>query len=95
MSLSVEDVRYIASLARLSFSEAEEPKLAAQMSQILDYVSKLDELDTSDVEPMAHVLEANNVFRPDETQQRITHEEGLRNAPDTDGDYFRVPKVIE
>lgn len=95
MSLSVDDVRYIASLARLRFAPEEEAKLAGQMSQILEYVSKLDELDTSNVEPMAHVLDANNVFREDGTEQRITHDDGLRNAPDADSDYFRVPKVIE
>lgn len=95
MSLSVDDVRYIASLARLRFEADEEAKLAEQMSQILGYVSKLDELDTSDVEPMAHVLDAKNVFREDVARQRISHEDGLRNAPDADGDFFRVPKVIE
>ena len=95
MSISVEEVRYSAALARLRFSEAEEQHLAEQMSQILDYMDKLNELDTSDVPPMSHVLDLYNVYREDVARQRIAPEEALRNAPDADGDYFRVPKVIE
>lgn len=95
MALSVDDVRYIAALARLRFSEEEEHHLAEQMSEILAYMDKLNELDTTDVPPMAHVLDLYNVFREDAALQRVTREEALRNAPDADSDYFRVPKVIE
>ena len=95
MALSVDDVRYIAALARLRFSEEEEHHLAEQMSEILDYMDKLNELDTTDVSPMSHVLDLYNVFREDAARQRITPEEALRNAPDADSDYFRVPKVID
>ncbi|MEX0746735.1 MAG: Asp-tRNA(Asn)/Glu-tRNA(Gln) amidotransferase subunit GatC [Rhodothermales bacterium] len=95
MSLSVHDVRYIASLARLRFSEEEEQKLAEQMSEILAYVEKLNELDTTSVPPMSHVLDLNNVVRGDQVQTRVSREEALRNAPDSDGVYFRAPKVIE
>jgi len=95
MALSVDEVRYIAALARLRFTEAEEHHLAGQMSEILAYMDKLNELDTTDVAPMAHVLDLYNVDREDTALQRITPEEALRNAPDADGDYFRVPKVIE
>jgi aspartyl-tRNA(Asn)/glutamyl-tRNA(Gln) amidotransferase subunit C len=95
MSVSVEEVRYIASLARLRFSEHEEETLARQMSSILDYMAKLNELDTSEVPPMSHVLDLYNIFREDDVLQRITRDEALRNAPDADGEYFRVPKVIE
>lgn len=95
MSISVEEVRYIAALARLHFSEGEEHHLAEQMSEILDYMDKLNELDTTDVPPMSHVLDLYNIVREDVARQRITPEEALRNAPDADSDYFRVPKVIE
>ena len=95
MSLTVNDVRYIASLARLRFSEEEELKLAEQMSEILAYVEKLNELDTTDVPPMSHVLDLDNVVRSDRMQTRISRQEALKNAPDTDGVYFRAPKVIE
>ena len=95
MALSIDDVRYIAALARLRFSEDEEHRLAEQMNDILGYMDKLNELDTTDVPPMSHVLDLYNVFREDADQQRITPEQALHNAPDADSDYFRVPKVIE
>ncbi len=94
MAVSIEDVRYIASLARLQFDEEEERVLAEQMSEILGYMEKLRELDTTDVEPMTHVLELSNVFRHDVAKNRMSLDEALRNAPDADGQFFRVPKVI-
>lgn len=95
MSISTEEVRYIAALARLRFSEDEEQRLAEQMSTMLDYVSQLQELDTTGVPPMSHVLDLVNVVREDDVQQRISRGDALRNAPDADEAYFRVPKVIE
>ena len=95
MSISADDVRYIASLARLRFTEDEQRRLATQLSQMLDYVDTLNTLDTTGVPPMAHVLDLNNVFRDDEPQQRLHRDDALRNAPDADSTYFRVPKVIE
>lgn len=95
MSISIEEVHYIASLARLRFSEEEEERLAGQMSRILEYMEQLNELDTTGVPPMAHVLDLTNVFREDDARTRITREEALRNAPDADDEYFRVPKVID
>ncbi len=95
MSVSLDEVRYIARLARLQFTEAEEARMALQMSRILDYVEKLNELDTADVPPMSHVLDLTNVFREDVAAPRVTREQALRNAPDADDQYFRVPKVIE
>ncbi|MGI9174362.1 MAG: Asp-tRNA(Asn)/Glu-tRNA(Gln) amidotransferase subunit GatC [Rhodothermales bacterium] len=95
MAISIEDVRYIAELARLRFSEDEEKRLAREMGAVLEYMEKLDELDTTGVPPMAHVFDLHNVFRDDEVASRISREEALQNAPDADGTYFRVPKVIE
>lgn len=95
MSITLEDVRYIAALARLRFSPNEERRLAEQMNTILAYMDQLNELDTRDVPPMSHVLDLYNVFREDAVQQRITRDEALGNAPDADGVFFRVPKVIE
>ena len=95
MAVTVDDVRYIAALARLRFSEADEHRLAEQMSTVLDYMDQLGELDTTGVPPMAHVLDLTNVTRPDTVVQRITTDEALRNAPEADSDYFRVPKVID
>lgn len=95
MSITKEEVRYIAELARLRFSDEEEARMAEQMSSILDYMDKLNELDTAGVPPMSHVLDLYNAFRDDEVEQRISREEALRNAPDADNAYIRVPKVIE
>jgi len=95
MALSREDVRHVASLARLDFSEEDEERMADEMSRILDYVDKLREVDTSGVPPMSHVLDVTNVFRADEVEERIDQEQALEPAPETDGAYFQVPKVIE
>ena len=95
MALTVDEVRYIARLARLRFSEDDEERLARQMSRILEYMEQLNQLDTSDVPPMSHVLDLYNVVREDAVAQRIDRDAALKNAPDADSDYFRVPKVIE
>lgn len=95
MSVTIEEVRYIAKLARLRFSDAEEERLAKQLSAVLEYMEKLNELDTSDVPPMSHVLDLHNVARSDAVKHRISRDEALKNAPDADDAYFRVPKVID
>lgn len=94
MSISRDDVRHVAELARLDFSDDEEQRMAEEMSQILDYVEKLDELDTSGVPPMSHVLDVSNVFRDDEIESRIDREQALEPASETDDGYFQVPQVI-
>lgn len=94
MSVSIEDVKYIAELARLKFADEELKQVAGDMNSILTYMEKLNELDTKDVAPMTHVLDVKNVFRKEGVQQRISHDEALKNAPDADSEYFRVPKVI-
>ena len=95
MALSREEVRHVAQLARLDFSDDEEQRMAGEMSQILDYVEKLDELDTSGVPQMSHVLDVTNVFREDDIRSRIDREQALEPASDTEDGYFQVPQVIE
>jgi aspartyl-tRNA(Asn)/glutamyl-tRNA(Gln) amidotransferase subunit C len=95
MALSREDVRHVARLARLDFSDEEEARMAEEMSQILDYVEKLDELDTSGVPPMSHVLDVTNVYREDEVEERIDREQALEPAPEAEQGYFVVPKVVD
>lgn len=95
MSVSKKDVQYIAHLARLQFSEEETESLAGDMSKILDYMETLEEVDTSDVEPLEHVIELEYRFRDDKAEQPLSHDDALKNAPDADTDYFRVPRVIE
>jgi aspartyl-tRNA(Asn)/glutamyl-tRNA(Gln) amidotransferase subunit C len=95
MKVTTEEVEYIAELARLAFSSEEKSILASEMSRILDYVEKLNELDITDVEPMTHVMDLYNVERDDVVMERITREQSLSAAPDADSEYFRVPKVID
>lgn len=95
MSVTKNDVRYVAHLARLQLSEEEVENLTRDMSKILDYMETLEELDTSDVEPLEHVIDMEYRLRDDKAKEPLSHEEALKNAPDADSDYFRVPKVIE
>lgn len=96
MSVSKEDVLYVAHLARLELKDEEAEHLKEDMNKILGYMDTLNELDTSDVEPLEHVIEITSTsFRKDVAEEPISHEEALKNAPDADSDYFRVPRVIE
>ena len=89
------DVKYVAHLARLSLSPEEEKKFAAQLTQILGYVEKLNQLDVSQVEPMSHAVPLVNVSRPDETRPSMSNDEALRNAPAKANGLFIVPKIVE
>jgi len=95
MSLSLDEVRKVAQLARLELAEADLPRMQQQLSAILDYVALLDRLDTTGVEPLAHPLPVQNVFRPDDPRPSLPVDEALRNAPARAGDYFGVPAVFE
>lgn len=89
------DVRYTAGLARLNLSEEEIAKFQAQLSQVLEYVEKLKEVDVSQVEATAHANPVFNVVREDEPRQWFTPQEALANAPRQANGLFAVPKVID
>jgi len=93
--LSRADVAKVAHLARLKLSESEVDALTRQMGQILQYVDVLNEVDTANVEPMAHAVELSNVFRDDIEQPSLPREAALANAPKTDGKCFIVPQILE
>ena len=93
--LSKEEIEHIAMLARLSLTEAEKNLFGAQLSSILDYMDKLNELDTKDVEPTSHVLSLNNIMREDTPKDSVPREDILFNAPDRTEKFFRVPKIID
>lgn len=96
MSVSKEEVYYVANLARLQLEEKEAQGLQKDMNNILNYIETLNELDTSGVEPLKHVTEvSSSKFRKDEAKKPLSHNDALKNAPDADSDYFRVPRVIE
>jgi len=92
--ISIDEVREVARLARLAIPEAHLPKLQHELESILGYVDKIGELDVSNVEPMAHALALHNVLREDVVEPSLPLESVLRNAPESDGPFFKVPKVI-
>jgi aspartyl-tRNA(Asn)/glutamyl-tRNA(Gln) amidotransferase subunit C len=95
MSLAADQVRWVAHLARLELSAAELETMTRQLSAIVDYVDQLKQVNTDGVEPLAHPLPIHNVFREDEPVPSLTVEEALANAPARQGDFYRVPAVLE
>jgi aspartyl-tRNA(Asn)/glutamyl-tRNA(Gln) amidotransferase subunit C len=95
MSLTRQEVEKVALLARLKLSEEELDHFTEQLGQIVDYVAQLAELDTEDVEPLAHPLDVTNVFREDEVQPSIDREAALANAPKRAAEFYLVPPVLE
>jgi len=95
MTIDKETVDKIAHLARLELSAGETDEMIKDMSKILDFMAKLNEIDTSGVEPLVYMTDEVNVLREDVVKQQITHQEALLNAPKHDDDYFLVAKVIE
>lgn len=95
MSLSIDQVRKVATLARLELGDADLALAAGHLSAILDYVNQLSRLNTDGVEPLAHPLPVQNVFRDDEPGRCLTPDEALANAPVRYGDYFGVPAVFD
>jgi aspartyl-tRNA(Asn)/glutamyl-tRNA(Gln) amidotransferase subunit C len=88
-------VENLANLARLEFNADEKEAIKVDLQRMISFVEKLNELDTTGVEPLLHMSDSENVYREDVLQGSVTREEGLKNAPDTDGVFFRVPKVIK
>jgi aspartyl-tRNA(Asn)/glutamyl-tRNA(Gln) amidotransferase subunit C len=88
-------VRKVAKLARLDLTDAEVAEFAGQLSAILDYVARMNELNTEGVEPLAHCLPLSNVFREDIVKESLGTEKTLANAPQRDGSFFKVPKILE
>jgi aspartyl-tRNA(Asn)/glutamyl-tRNA(Gln) amidotransferase subunit C len=95
MTIDKETVDKIAHLARLELTEEETQELMGDMGKILDFMAKLNEIDTSGVEPLVYMTDEINVLRDDVVKQEITHQEALQNAPKHDDNYFLVAKVIE
>ena len=94
MSLTHAEVEKVSLLARLRLSDAELATLTEQMRHVVEYVEQLGELDTTDVSPMAHVAELNNVFADDVVRPSLARELALAKAPKRDDECFRVPAVL-
>jgi aspartyl-tRNA(Asn)/glutamyl-tRNA(Gln) amidotransferase subunit C len=96
MKVTDQDVAYVAELANLELTAAERQRMVRDLNSILGYIDRLNELDTTNVAPMAQtVLPAGEVMRKDDPRPSLPHDAALQNAPDSDGDFFKVPKVIE
>ena len=93
--ITPEDVKHIADLARLEFSQQELDQFQGNLERILDYISKLNQLDTDDVPPTSHVIPIRNVTKTDEVIQRYDRQQILANSPSQEKGYFEVPKIIE
>jgi aspartyl-tRNA(Asn)/glutamyl-tRNA(Gln) amidotransferase subunit C len=95
MAIERKTVEKVAKLARLQLSGEELDRYGAQLGAILDYIAKLEKLDVSGLEPLAHAVATANVFRADEPRPCLTRDAALQNAPEKTGDFFIVPKIIE
>ena len=94
MKITKDEVLYVADLARLNLDDAAIEKFAEQIGDILDYVDKLNEVDTAGVKPTSHAITLTNAFREDEHQEHLEREQVLANAPQQEGGNFVVPKVV-
>ena len=95
MTIDNKTVEEIAHLARLEFNEEDKPEMVKDMNRMLAFVNKLNELDTTGIEPLVYMTSETNILRTDEVVVSITQQEALKNAPKHDSDYFKAPKVIE
>jgi aspartyl-tRNA(Asn)/glutamyl-tRNA(Gln) amidotransferase subunit C len=95
MSLTAQEVEWVAHLARLHLTEAELETMTRQLSAIVDYVDQLKQVNTEGVEPMAHAVAIHNVFREDEAAPSLPVADALANAPQRRGDFYSVPAVLD
>lgn len=93
-TIDMDQVRKIARLSRIELSDEQLATFGKQLAGILEYFDKLQELDTENVVPMVHAQEIHNVLADDQPHKSLSSDEALANAPERDGDFFKVPKVI-
>jgi aspartyl-tRNA(Asn)/glutamyl-tRNA(Gln) amidotransferase subunit C len=95
VSLSLDEVRWVAKLARLELTDSEVETMTRQLGAIVTYVDQLQKVNTDGVEPLAHALPIHNVFRDDEPRPSLPVDAALANAPDRRGDFYGVPAVLD
>lgn len=93
--IDIETVDKLANLSRLEFDGKEKDGIINDLNRMLDFISKLDELDTTNIDPLIYMNDQKNILRPDVIKQTISQAEGLKNAPKKDSDFFKVPKVVD
>ena len=94
MKVNNKLVEHLAHLSRLDFDDISKEKMKFDFEKILDFVAKLEEVDTDNVVPLSYMSSELNILREDKVEQVLTHEQALKNAPVNDTDYIRIPKVI-
>jgi aspartyl-tRNA(Asn)/glutamyl-tRNA(Gln) amidotransferase subunit C len=94
MEITDDLIDHIAHLSRLSFEGAEKDRIKSDLNKIINFMGKLEEIDTNDVEPLIFMTTETNVLREDVAKETISHDDALKNAPKKDTDYFRIPKVL-
>ena len=95
-TIDTKTVKHVAHLARLQLNDKELELYSGQLASILSYISKLNEIDTTNVVPTSHALSTlKNVFRKDVLRKSLATDEALKNAPSSEGDFFKVPQIIE
>ncbi|MBI1185277.1 Asp-tRNA(Asn)/Glu-tRNA(Gln) amidotransferase subunit GatC [bacterium] len=94
MEVTDELVDKLANLAKLEFDGEKKTRIKDDFQKMLNFIEKLDEVDTTGVEPLIHLSDTITEFRDDQSATTVTHEEALKNAPQKDSDYFKVPKVL-
>lgn len=95
MQISLSDVKYLAELSRLEFSREEAANMQKDLSSIIEYVNKLNDIKTQDIAAKEHILNLSNVLRQDEVKESLSNEEALKNAFDSEDMYFKVPQLME
>ena len=95
MKISAKDVEHVADLARMYISDEEKKALESELSAIIDFADKLSEADTDGIEPAAHAIHIQNVFRKDEVMPSFKREDLIANAPDKQAGCFAVPRIVE
>ena len=90
-----EQIKKVAKLSRLELTETEVAEFTEQLGAILDYMEKINELDTDNVQPLAHCLPIHNCFREDCVRESLGTEKALANAPQREGEFFKVPKILD
>jgi aspartyl-tRNA(Asn)/glutamyl-tRNA(Gln) amidotransferase subunit C len=95
MEVNDQLINNLAKLSHLSFSEEERKEIKADLQEMITFIEKLKEVNTEGVEPLLHMSSNVNILRDDVVEGSVSREEGLKNAPDTDGTFFKVPKVIK
>ncbi len=91
--ITIQDVEHVAKLARLEITDEEKVKFSKQLGDVLKYVEQMNEVDTTNVEPLSHVVDFNNVMRDDEIHYDCTKEQLMMNAPEEENGFFKVPKI--